>query len=271
MTEMVETWINDRWPLLLPQHRHDRPEWYFWEAGRLASMWHHLGWLHPWHIDNADGDLATTVEPEREVVYDIGAEEGDFPALWSSWGCDVVLFEPNDRVWPNIKAIWEANKLRPPLACFEGFAGSKTEGAVLVASSDPGDPLSVAGWPGSAEGPVIGDHGFANLAERPDIARITIDDMATIVKPPTAITIDVEGAEYEVLHGAQSVMQRDRPKIWVSVHREFAAEMYGHEDVLADIKRMMARTGYDQGSFIAADHEEHWLWLPVEHPSAVAW
>lgn len=267
MTEMLETWINDRWLLKLPKHRHDRPEWPWWEAGRLASMYHHLQGGFRGIVGEAQY-IGTETPPifhgvEREVVYDIGSEEGDFPALFSSWGCDVVLFEPNDRVWPNIKAIWEANDLRPPLGTWCGFAGSKNRHYDL-------DYVDGA-WPKCADGPVIGDHGFLNLSERPDVEVITIDTMAALVKPPTAITIDVEGAEWLVIVGANHVMREHRPKIWVSVHPLFARDMYRDNDVMTSILYVMQERGYDRGTFIAHDHETHMLWLPVEHPDAVLW
>jgi len=259
MTEMVETWINDRWPLLLPKHRADRPEWPWWEAGRLASMWHYLqppGAAQGTHYHYTTSTPWPHSRP-REVVYDIGAEEGDLPALWSSWGCDVVLFEPNDRVWPNIKAIWEANELRPPLACVPAFVGS----------SPSGDVGFSAKWPTSAAGEVIHDHGFKTMPEYPEIPVVTIDEMVNAfdTPPPTAITIDVEGAEMEVLKGAVNVLKLYKPKVWVSVHHQFALELYGRGDVLGDIQWLMAECGYPddgRGVFIASDHEQHWMWLP---------
>ncbi len=267
MAKMIETWLNDRWPLLLPEHRAARPEWYYWEAGRLASMWHHLGHSTPMHVSTDLGGRAIMQVPDlepREVVYDIGAEEGDFPALFSSWGCDVVLFEPNDRVWPNIKAIWEANQLRPPLAVVPAFVGAEPRGDVLVSTWEPG---GIAGWPDWADGDVIHDHGFKTMPEYPEIPVVTIDEMVNAfdTPPPTALTLDVEGAEYEVLLGARSVLQEHKPKVWVSIHDEFASEQYGRGNVYGDIRRLFADCGYPddgRGVFIASDHEEHWQWLP---------
>lgn len=246
--EMIETRINGRWPLKLPEHRAARPEWPWWEAARLAAMHHHL-------------------EP-GDVVYDIGAEEGDMPALWASWGCDVVLFEPNPRVWPNIKAVFEANDLAERVAgMWVGFAGREPSNLAKswdfhqehVGTDDHKE------WPRCAHGPVIGDHGFLNLSERPDVPVTTITRAAVgwaDGRWPTAITIDVEGAELEVLQGAIPLLRDgDRPKIWVSIHPEFMADMYGVTDGVNAVRAFMAELDYDE-QFLAIDHEHHWMFLP---------
>ncbi len=243
MTAIVPTVINGRWLLELPEHRAIRPQWDItnggWEPERLADM---AEWLGP-------GD----------VIYDIGAEEGDLPALWASWGCRVVLFEPNPRVWPNIRAIFEANGLSSKIAAsFVGFAGpadyEPAEGDRLVRWE-----LSEQ-WPKEAFGPVIGDHGFLNLCERPDVPSIKVDTAADTVIP-TGITIDVEGAELAVLEGAQDTLRDHRPVVWVSIHPTFMAAMY--DDTPDEIHDLMGGLDYE-GQHLATDHEEHWRFTPVE-------
>ncbi len=58
------------------------------------------------------------------VVWDVGAEEGDMPALYATWGCDVVLVEPNPKVWPCIRYHWTANQLDPPAGIYVGLVGA---------------------------------------------------------------------------------------------------------------------------------------------------
>lgn len=238
MTEMVRTMINKRWELILPEHRAARGEvWDWWEAERMASMREHLG----------PGD----------VVYDIGAEEGDMPGLWASWGCDVALFEPNPRVWPNIRAIWEANDFPQPLGCFVGFAGDTDRDADRQLA---GTGWHFGEWPTAAYGPLIGDHGFLNLCERPDVPVITLNTASTIIDPPTALTIDVEGAELAVMMGAVAVvLTQHRPKVWLSIHPTFMGEMYGTNP--SQIHTLMADLGYE-GTLLADDHEAHWFFDP---------
>lgn len=47
---------------------------------------------------------------------------------------------------------------------------------------------------------------------------ITLDDYAADHNPPTVIKIDVEGAEGPVLRGAQEVIDRHRPTLFVEIH-----------------------------------------------------
>lgn len=235
---MIDTVINGSWTLKLPHHRAVRPEWVTgWEVERIASMHDHLG----------DGG---------HTVYDVGAEEGDLPALWASWGNDVALFEPNARVWPNPKAIFDANGLTP-LATFPGFAADHDGPRDIEHLGTRDGQL----WPVSANGPLIGDHGFCNLCERPDIPRLTIDTVADIIGPPTACTLDVEGAELRVLLGAERVLRENRPLVWVSVHPQFMWDT--HQDTPEQLFEYMAKLDY-VAEHLATDHEEHWLFESAE-------
>lgn len=232
MVAMVDCLLNGRWPLKLPEHRAVRPQWTqppYWEPERIQAMSEVIG----------PGD----------VVYDVGAEEGDMPGLWASWGADVVLFEPNPRVWPNVKAVWEANDLRPPLATYCGFAADSN-------SEQPHYTTGVSrGWPASADGPVIGDHGFCVVHERPDIPRITIDSMAVISHRPTVITLDVEGAELLVLRGSEHILRTYFPIVFASIHPQFMVDSFGQ--TADEVHAFMASVDYF-GTHLATDHEEHW-------------
>jgi FkbM family methyltransferase len=238
---MLPTTINERWELLLPAHRNARMEWPVWEKERLASM----------------HDLLRV----GDTIFDIGAEEGDFPGLWSSWGCEVVCFEPNPRVWPNIRAIWEANRFSPLFGWFVGFASDVTD---LDPPASDVDQTEQDGWPICAYGEVIGDHGFRHLAqEAASTPQITIDDFCSQRGLfPDAITMDVEGSELRVLHGAVETLRARRTKVWVSIHTDLVwmDEIYGgvgRDDVIV----FMDGLGYS-AEHLATDHEEHWVFLP---------
>jgi len=222
--------VNGRWPLTVPDHCliWDRPAG--WEVERLDAMYERIG--------------------PFSVVYYVGAAEGDMPALIAGWGARMVLVEPGTRVWANIRATWEANGLQPPAACFPGFAYDVTRDAGGI------DFL----WPASSDGPVITDHGFRNFVERPEIPSIRLDDLAErsgVI--PTDISIDVEGAEWHVLRGAEELMRAHRPRLWVSIHHMFMAQ-YGED--ATDMHRWVENLGY-RGRLLEWHHEMHMMYLPV--------
>lgn len=262
---MREVQINGRWPLMLPEHRAAREEWTTgWEPERLDSMYANL----------RPGD----------VVYDIGTEEGDLSALFALWVADydidpdyegpdadlllspqrggVVLVEPNPRVWPNIRVIWEANRLPNPLAAYACFVGAEDR------AREGNDHLWGAfdDWPRCAHGEVIGDHGFLNLLEHPDHQVVTVDTIASTVAPPTAITMDVEGAEILVARGMQETLATHRPLVWVSVHAE--AMFHDHGVYQAEFHSEFHRHGYEK-VLLGFDHELHVFYFPSERRDEV--
>ncbi|MFN2592880.1 MAG: FkbM family methyltransferase [Candidatus Dormibacteria bacterium] len=237
------TRINGRWELILPSHRAMRPEWETgWETERLDMM----------HATIRPGD----------VVYDVGSEEADLSALYAMWaGPDggVVLIEPNELVWGNALWIWEANHLSPPIGCVAGFAGPRD-------TADGQRDTAADGWPSCAHGPLIPDHGFVQLAERPDIAVVRLDTLAQRFPPPDVVSIDVEGAEWEVLKGATGLLGGSRPIFFVSVHPE-PMRLYGHAP--DDLYAFMDSFGY-QRLHIATDHERHEVfWHPLGRAPAL--
>lgn len=222
--------INGRWDILLPDHRAARPEWYTeqgWERKRLDSMHEHLN--------------------SKDVIFYVGAEEGDMAGLLSSWGVAVGMFEPNGLVWPNIKAIWEANKLAPPLFCFSGFAST--------CNVDIPDGMSY-GFPPSANGPVIGNHGFKELSDPGKIPQIRIDAVGIV---PTALSIDVEGSEWEVLRGAEKTLREHHPKIWLSIHPEFMFNYF--KEYSGDLRNWIKEIGYKE-TILDYQHELHVYYEP---------
>lgn len=231
MVKMMDTLINNKWHILLPEHRHDRPEWDWWEQERLQSM----------HDTTKPGD----------IVYYVGSEEGDMCGLLAMWGAKLVLFEPNDKVWPNTKAIWDANKLEKPLGFVNGFASDETKNGEAV----------ILDWPDSAKGEIIHDHGFKELkAEDPEIPQISIDDLVASgkVPPPDMISLDVEGAEGRVLRGAEQTLRKYHPKIYLSMHYEFLYRQYN--ELYFDLQDWIKSLGYVHQYLGNQPHEQHELY-----------
>lgn len=222
---MKDVIVNDEWSISLPEHRAERPEWYTsegWEKKRIIHMIEHL--------------------TSFDTLYYVGTEEGDIAGIIKKYtGCNIGLFEPNDKVWSNIKAIWEANKLSKPDFCFSGFASN--------ADVTPEKGMSYD-FPESANGALISDHGFMELHNH-NAPEIKID---TVQFPCTAISIDVEGSEWEVLKGAEETILKHHPKIWLSVHPEFMFRMY--EQYQQDLRNWIKDRGYKE-TLLDYQHEVH--------------
>lgn len=252
MAKMVKSMLNSRYELIIPEHRAARPEWYTeegWERARLQELSTQMVF-----------QIQRGIKP---VVYYIGAEEGEMPALCASWGADVVLFEPNQKVWPNIKAIWEANKLPKPAGIFVGFASNSTE--LYPENLDFNTDIGEDGWPICADGEVIGDHGFRELYQESDaVPQIKVDDfVAQSGVVPTIITFDCEGSDWQVMRGAERTINDHHPVIIASIHPEFMFHQYG--EYSRDFRNWIIDHGYDE-HYLDYQHELHMLYTPRDEP-----
>lgn len=229
MVKMIPISMNGYGPLLLPKHRQKQ-------------------WENPWEKERIDSLHANVLE--GDVVYYVGAEEGDMPALLASWGAQMVLIEPSVKYWPAIIATWEMNDLEPPLATFQGFAANElsSEGQVFY-----------GGFPPIDNNEIIPFAGFSNLSERPDIPRVKLDLIAFSAmhipsEPPDIISIDTEGSELEVLKGAIRILQEKRPLVYVSVHPQFLQDMYNQTQ--EQLFEFMEALSYEK-ILLADVHERH--------------
>jgi FkbM family methyltransferase len=187
---------------------------------------------------------------EGSVLFDVGAEHGWCTLLYAATtGPSIVLIEPTPEFWPNIRATWERNYPNvTPLAFYSGLLSDET---------DETGGLSVA-WPTSSTGPLIDRNSYQYIHQHAEhVHQITLDDMVArsgIV--PDALTIDVEGAELNVLRGGAGVLDTHHPLVWVSIHPDLIERDYHATDT--DVHDLMAHLGYT-GTHLATDHEQHWL------------
>lgn len=234
MAEMVKAKLNGSYRIILPKHRADRPEWYTeegWEKARLEELY------------------STIKMQKNPVVYYVGAEEGEMCALAAMWGAKVLMFEPNEKVMPNIRAIWEANGLDMTDYFYPGFAGNEVKGSQ--------DLIPVE----SIQGEVIHDHGFKELRDPGDIPITTIDAMVNKTDIiPTIITMDVEGSEWEVLQGAEKTLEEHKPTILLSLHPEFLIDQYGKYS--REVRTWIINKGYKE-TFIDWQHEAHFIYEAI--------
>lgn len=257
---MVKAVLNGEYPIIIPDHRAARPQWYTergWEKARLKSMHDEL--------------IKGRVEGRQEVIYYIGAEEGEMPALCQMWGAKVVMFEPNPKAWSHIRAIWEANNLVKPKE-FEIYPAFASDVTKLPEKNDFQELLELGedGWPVCSEEEMIAAHGFKELDKEADyFPQITIDDAVEASRiVPTAISLDVEGSEGKVLRGAEVTIKVFRPKIWLSGHPEFLHENFRGEggfENLHELRQWLRDFGYEE-QVLDYDHEAHFFYKMPNKP-----
>jgi len=231
MTEMRKVIINGEFEITLPEHRAARPDWYQphgWEKPRLKHMSENI----------SSGD----------VMYYVGAEEGEFAALCQMWGAEVVVFEPNPKVWSHFPLLWSANNLDLPMVCIPGFASDKINSLSRIYYNE---------WPPEVNDVIEAAHGFKELyLEGETYGQITIDSCVYDhgIKAPTAISLDVEGSEWRVLGGAERVLREHKPKIWLSGHPEFMLQQWNES--LYNLRQWIKGLGYTE-IILDYQHEVH--------------
>jgi hypothetical protein len=204
--------------------------WDYWEKERIHSMRDHL----------------TT----DDVLVDVGAESGWMSLVFADMvgPQNMILVEPTAEYWPNIRQTWERRFDVPPLATYWGLLGPVTEGDAIVTDQ---------GWPTQADGPLSPARSYRYLHDNASGATpvLPLDYFGTV---PTAITMDVEGAELEVLRGSFLMLEQAHPKLWISVHPDLMLRDYDTE--AHQLHTFLTTFGY-HGTYLGTDHEEHWLFL----------
>lgn len=234
--------INGKYKIKLLDHRakfyEDHPDW---EKERFASMRKHIN--------------------KHDVVYYIGAEQGEIPALLQLWGAKVCVFEPNQKQWPSIRKTFEINKLKRPEGLFAFFVGAETEMTPKNPDKDlnggSGWVLDDDNWPVCSKGEVLEESTFSELHNEKDALPVaSIDDVASHAFGPTALCIDVEGSEYEVLKGAENTLLTYQPKIWLSIHPDFLRDYWN--TTANEVLKWLHDRGYEC-ELLADVHERHYL------------
>lgn len=232
-TRIDPGWIRvpylGKYDVVLPEHLANWDVFDYWEKERTLHM---ASKLH-------QGDL----------LFDVGAEVGWLSAIYAKMvGPEaMVLVEPTKQFWPNIQQTWQKNfPHTSPHASFAGLLGAEGERDLKW------------GWPPAAKGEMVEKLAYQYLHEHDDDTPvIALDDLARYHGYPKAITIDVEGAELEVLKGAEKTLRKFRPKVWVSVHPDLMEKNYKQR--AQDLHDYMKSLGYN-GKHLATDHEEHWYY-----------
>ncbi len=239
----VEAKINDRWDIALTEDRArfhaDRPGW---EAERLDAMSEIVEW--------------------DDVIFDVGAESGDFSALYRTWAPEgeLVLVEPQTRYWPQIRQHFDANCSGVPLYCFSGFAGRAT---ITPEHDTDIDRYGVSeGWPDAVEGDIAPDPGFLHLTSYPDgkAPQLRLDVLsARLNVTPDHVVMDIEGAECDAFFGSVGLLALGQTHFWISVHEPTMLDWYKH--TLDELLELAVRYRYAPAYLGSHGGEDFWRFL----------
>lgn len=238
--EWVEQLVCDRYKVKIPKFLASAHLWWGdWEKERFRSMEENL--------------------KRGNVLFDVGSEIGWQSAIYAQFVGpeNMVLIEPCPELWPHIKATWKANGHENPRSTVIGFLSDK------IYDPQNGFKGEHRGWiPQANREKILANTKFYHIDENSeDIGQSSLDwlvDISGVI--PSAITIDVEGAELKVLQGARRILEDQKPLVWLSLHEGFVNRP-GVDPKNDDVHALMASLGY-AGEKLGVDHEEHWLFRP---------
>lgn len=183
------------------------------------------------------------------TVYDIGAENGELTILAGNiiGGENVHIFEPNKDYFPNIKTIWEANNLKNPANCFNGYVYEKSDKDIKYGK------LKDLG-----EGEIFYGCRHINHIDTP-MQMVSLDDYCQIFKRPDVVMMDIEGGELSAVKGAKNLIKEYSPIFFISIHKpEFI--MHRSDGTKEDLIKIFTDEGYS-AIHLSTDHEEHWKFI----------
>jgi FkbM family methyltransferase len=159
-----------------------------------------------------------------DIVLDCGAHAGQMSTLFALEAGKrgrVVAFDPFPQNCFQIEAQAQLNRLDNLEAVMAGVGASREK---VNASINGQQTLNAA----------------AGQSGRLDIDILPLDEYADL--GPTFMKVDVEGADVAAMLGAQKLMRKCRPKIFVELHTQFIGQ-FGH--TLADFFQAIPRDIYN--------------------------
>lgn len=211
--------------LMLPEPLCNWDVFDYWERERIESLKNNL--------------------TNKDILFEIGAEHGWMSVILAGF-CKLFLIEPTKEFWPNIYQTFKVNGCPTPTGCYSGLIGSKTT-----------DKTKDFSWPDNINDEMIGANKYEYLNNHSnDIKQMTID---ILVKrsgiTPTALNIDVEGSELEVIKGGLKTIKKHHPKLWISIHPDLMLK--NHNQRPDKLHKLLESIGYNS-THLATDHEDHW-------------
>jgi FkbM family methyltransferase len=150
--------------------------------------------------------------PPGSTVIDVGANIGFFTRRFADWaGPDgrVIAIEPEAENFRRLTAMLERRGLMGRVEIHQAVADAAAGTVELAVNPDhPGDHKIAARDNGAPAG--------SSTENSISVAAVTLDTLAGN-GPVALIKIDVQGAELRVLDGAEAILRRDRPALFIEV------------------------------------------------------
>jgi FkbM family methyltransferase len=207
------------------------------------------------------------------ICVDVGANQGAYSRLLlTETGARIIAFEPLSGCRPALDAL--ANEYKGRLTVVPQAVGSQS-GAMIIHYGDNSELASL-----SEEVSSIDYVGEVNTRVAP-VTVTTLDEYLADIPRIDFLKIDTEGFEFEVLTGAQGLLQNRRPlyvQIEMNLHqlyrghtlRSIGALLKGYTPFQllprgmrpVDLDEAEANT-FAYSNFIFADQEEQRLWAGI--------
>ena len=210
--------------VLLP----NKPVWVQVRSGMSEGMWMRLNLrreIRLWrgeHEPTLQGALRAAVFPGT-VVYDVGAHAGSIAlgvARLVGPNGRVVAFEADPQNVENLRENRDRNHLTETLRIVFSAIWSCSSNSISFRRG--GEKRSHGGVEMDGQHPVLGS------GELIDVPAVTLDDFVANGGPiPQLVKIDVEGGEFDILRGGESLFSTQRPLIVAEIHHKQAADQIG--------------------------------------------
>jgi len=164
----------------------------------------------------------------HDLVCDIGANKGSYLFWMSRWAGQVVAFEPQSRLADYLEQA--CRKLKLDNTTIERAGVSNRSGTMDLYKPSPNSP----------EASLV-RHGDAQSVP---VSVVTLDEYFTASNRLSLLKIDVEGAEMDVMKGAERILREDRPTLVFECEQRHLGQGSVH-----DCLTYLTGLGY-QGQFI---------------------
>jgi FkbM family methyltransferase len=164
--------------------------------------------IYKQHFEAGPIDRLKEFVPNGSLVIDVGANVGFFSLRFANWVGDdgkVISIEPEDRNYDNLISALKREGLLDRVRPLKAVAAAVRGKMVLEIN-----PLHPA------------DHKLSRDGTGLPVTAVTLDDLVQDKGPlrPALVKIDVQGAEMLVLKGANGILRKAGPALFVELHEE---------------------------------------------------